>query len=64
MKSNSKTVILHASSHDLKLTSSGGGVGMAPVIGPKVQEKITAIVPITVHLHSPLIAPRGLTKTG
>jgi len=25
----------------------GGGVGMAPVIGPKVQEKVTNIAPIT-----------------
>lgn len=25
----------------------GGGVGMAPVIGPKVQEKITSIAPIS-----------------
>jgi hypothetical protein len=32
----------------LLLTHPGGGVGMAPIVGPKVQEKITHIKSITV----------------
>jgi hypothetical protein len=36
-----------------ELTPLGGGIGMAPVIGPKVREKITSIAPLSVHFLIP-----------
>jgi hypothetical protein len=49
---------------DLEMTASGGGVGMAPVIGPKVQEEVTHMAPLTVwaYVHS-LIIELTTTRT-
>lgn len=40
-------LISHLRGHHTK-NKTGGGVGMAPTIGPKVRERITHIAPITV----------------
>jgi hypothetical protein len=41
--------------HAHMLTLAGGGVGMAPAVGPTMQERVTHIKPISVRKENSLI---------